>query len=117
MLPDMFRNGIRMMIVHLPSHIVDCSIDHYPPDPSDQQHLQLFNIPHLEPAEVPEHFQECIMRYFYRLLIRIHITECYFQTKPVVLVIQRLLALTILVGTPANNMKQFFQNLADLPEL
>ena len=117
MLPHMLGDGEGMMIVHFPAHIVDGSVDNHPPDPSYQQHLQLLYVPYLKPAEVPEHLQKCVMGHFRSLFIGIHITEGYFQAKPIVLVIQHLLTLTILIGTSADNMKQFFQNLSDCPEL
>src|SRR6266852_6204500 len=97
------------MVIHFPPHIVDSRIDDHPPDPAHQQHFNLILIPDLEPAEIAEHLQKTVMHYFHSLFIGVDIAESYLQAKSIILIIQRLLALTILSCAPCNYVEQFFQ--------
>jgi hypothetical protein len=117
MFPYMLRYRVALRIVDLPPHIVNGGIDHYPSDPANQQHLHLLLIPHLEPAEIPEHLEKSVMHYLRRLLIRIYIPERDLDTQAIVLIVKHLLGMPVLLSTTGDYLNKFFQNrrLTDLP--
>ena len=90
--------------------MVDSGIDHYHPHPSHQDHFEVFCIPELEFAKIPEHLYKAIIYYINRFIIPVYITKNSLQAIAIVFLIEIFLISLIVLNTASNNVLQNFQS-------